>query len=124
MKARPALLAHTSYHAAAEARQVEELEPASLAVAATHNIQEAAEHNNRPMLDTAADIDAAAAAGTGASVEADYNAVSQAALAIASTDADARHIAAAIHHTSYSHPVAPSLKYPHDLLYCDQSNFP
>lgn len=94
-------------------------------MAATHNIQEAAEHNNHPMLDTAADTDAAAAAaGTGASVEADYNAVSQAALAIASTGADARHIAAAIHRTSYSHPVAPSLKYPHDLLYCDQSNFP
>lgn len=123
MKARPALLAHTSYHAAAEARQVE-LEPASLAVAATHNIREGAEHNNHPMLHTAADNDAAAAAGTDASVEADCNAESQAALAIASTDADARHIAAAIHHTSYSHPVAPSLKYPHDLLYCNQSNFP
>lgn len=67
------------------------------------------------MPDTPAGTDVAA---TGASVEADYNAASPVALATASTDAgadaDARHIAAAaaaaIHRTSHSRPVAPSLK--------------
>lgn len=115
----PAQFAHTPYHAAvkaAEAREVAELAPATLADAEPHNIQWAA-RKKHPAIDKSAaavaGIDAAAAAvaaaAMSASAEADCNAASPASLATAWPDEGARHTAAAIHRTIRSHPVAPSL---------------